>query len=492
MSQAERGSRKGKDRQVFASFRLGKSELALSISSLQEVVPCPEAIIPVPLSPDYLLGLFNLRGRVVPIVSAAAILKMEATSDAPERRVAVVEQGGVRVGLLFDATSEILAVSGEELTSFAQGEGGAHNALRGALKLEGGNRILQVIDPSALLKIENIPLGAEAQTATQKKAAKRSQCITFRAGELRFALPMMAIREIIKVPEIQPSVLNYPYSLGMVNLRGQVVPVVDLARFLEIPAPASADAENARIIVLNIAGQLFGFRVSSVENIVAYYEEDLLPIPLFNQPKVELFRGLLTNAQAGDAILLHESKLLSHEEILHLTQGHSDLYRSEEKAAKARKAVRRTFLNFRLDSLFSLPLAEVEEIALCGADLMKPPGYPAFVPGIFKLRGEVITVVDLRSVYKIGSTAMAAEQKILVVKGRSGKFGLLVDAVESISTADESEKVKLPSLLHAESTRAVEADIEAAEMKDASGVARTFLVFDLQKLLARVESPSAA
>lgn len=490
MSLAERRARNGKDRQVFASFRLGKSELALSISSLQEVVACPEVFIPVPLSPAYLVGLFNLRGRVVPVVSAAAILKIEAADDAPERRVAVIEQGGVRIGLLFDATSEILAVSSDEITQFAAGEHGPRNALRGALRLDGGNRILQILDPSALLKIENIPLATEAKAAAQKKVTKRAQCITFRAGELRFALPMTAIREIIKVPEIQPSVLNYPYSLGLVNLRGEVVPVIDLARFLAIPE-AATDAENARIIVLPLGGQLFGFRVSSVENILAYYEEDLLPIPLFDQPKVELFRGLLANAQSGYAILLHEGKLLSHDEILHLTQGHSDLYRNEAVSKERARAVTwRKFLNFRLDELFSLPLAQVEEIALCGTDLLKPPGYPAFVPGIFKLRGEVITLVDLRALYRLGATAMRSEQKILVVKGSAGKFGLLVDNVESICTADESEKVRLPSLLHAESTRAVEADLEAAEMKDASGQTRTFLVFDLQRILARVEAPA--
>lgn len=481
--------RNGKE--VFASFRLGKTELAISIGFLQEVVPCPSAFLPVPLAPAYLVGLFNLRGIVVPIVDAAVILQTPAAEDKSEKRIAVVEQGGVRIGLLFDATSEILPVAAADISVFGEGENGPHGAIKGALKLNGGERILQILDPAALLKIDTIPQ-VKCEKESVRKKAKRNQCITFSAGAMRFALSMTAIREIIKVPEIHPSHLNYDYSLGMIHLRGKIMPLVDLAKFLGVQPSAAEEPENYRIIVLQIEGSLFGFRVGGVENIVAYFEEELLPIPLFEHKKPEMFRGLLSNAQTGEAIYLDESKILGHEEVKHLTQGHSNLYGEGEEKKKEARSARRTFLNFRLDSLFSVPLGQVDEIANCASGMLKPPGYPEFVTGVFKMRGEAITVIDLRRFYGLTPATDTAEAKLLILKGRNGKYGLLVDSVESICHVSDTEKVKIPSLMHSDLARAVEADMsEVAEMKDASGKARTYLVIDLTKVLGRLEAPAA-
>lgn len=484
-------ARAGKERQVFASFRLGTGELALPIAQLQEVVPCPDSFVPVPLSPPYLRGLYNLRGVVIPVVCAAEALQLKSSPGADGRRVAILEEAGVRVGLLFDATSEILAVTEGEVTSFAEGARGPHAAVKGALKLENGNRILQILDPSAFLKIENIPV-ARGESTERKKKSKRTQCITFRAGNMRFALPMVAIREIIKVPEIQPSVLNYDYSLGHASLRGQVMPLLDLAKFLKIPEGEGAgDPADRRIIVLKLAEHQFGFLVSSVENITAFYEEELLPIPLFSQPKADLFRGLLgTNGE--EAIYLNEEKLLGDEEVRHLTHGHSALYGRPQTDQESRKSSRRTFLNFRLNDLFSLPLNAVDEIAHCGENLLRPPGYPSFVKGILQMRGEVVTVVDLRAYYGLTPLPDNPEAKVLVIRRPGGRYGLLVDNVESISTVEDTGKVAIPSLLQPETARVVESDMaEVAEMKDASGVARTYMVLDLARLMARLEAPAA-
>ncbi|RYZ98761.1 MAG: hypothetical protein EOP11_20260, partial [Proteobacteria bacterium] len=427
--------------------------------------------------------------------NAADILKLKMGPATPERRVAILEQDGIRVGLLFDATAEILSVHPEEIALFAEGERGLHGAVKGALKLSNGDRILQVLDPAAFLKIENIPLvrADEAKGSLRARKTKRSQCITFQAGEIRFALPIVAIREIIKLPVIQPSVLNYDYSIGLVNLRGNVMPVLDLAKFLAIPASAAmTDPENHRIIVLKIGAHHFGFLVASVESITAYYEEELLAVPMFKQPKAELFRGVLPGAAGEETIFLNEERLLDHEEVKHLTQGHSALYGQARVEKTAARSMRRTFLNFRLQDLFSLPLSAVDEIAHCAGNLLCPPGYPAFVKGILKMRGEVITVIDLRAFYGMPKLEEAPEAKVLIIRGANGRYGLLVDTVDSICTVEDADKILIPSLLQSDTARAVESDMaEVAEMKDASGSARTYMILDLARIMARLEARAA-
>jgi purine-binding chemotaxis protein CheW len=149
-------------------------------------------------------------------------------------------------------------------------------------------------------------------------------------------------------------------------------------------------------------------------------------------------------------------------------------------------------LNFRLQDLFSLPLGAVDEIAHCADNLLCPPGYPAFVKGVLKMRGEVITVIDLRAFYGMPKLAEPTETKVLIIRGARGRYGLLVDTVDSICTVEDAGKIPIPSLLQSDTARVIESDMaEVAEMKDASGVARTYMILDLPRLMARIEAPAA-
>lgn len=85
--------------QMFASFKLGDSELALPISALQEVVNHPGKVSRVPLSPEYLTGLFNLRGLVVPIVDVSVILKIITNSESSLKKIAIINSDEIRIGL---------------------------------------------------------------------------------------------------------------------------------------------------------------------------------------------------------------------------------------------------------------------------------------------------------------------------------------------------------------------------------------------------------
>jgi len=96
---------------IYGSFSLGGSEFALSASSIQEVVNEPEAYSVIPLSPAYLLGIFNLRGVIVPVVDLRRIfdLPIREMDGHEQRKVAIVEHGHLCLGLLFDATAEVFS-----------------------------------------------------------------------------------------------------------------------------------------------------------------------------------------------------------------------------------------------------------------------------------------------------------------------------------------------------------------------------------------------
>jgi purine-binding chemotaxis protein CheW len=118
------------------------------------------------------------------------------------------------------------------------------------------------------------------------------QLITFHLGSQSFGLDIMAIREIrawtptTRLPHVQP------YVAGVVNLRGTVLPVIDLAA--RLGWEPTSPTERHVIIVAQIGGQLRGLIVDAVSDIVTTQDEDIQPPPSTgNDAVVPFLEGLV-------------------------------------------------------------------------------------------------------------------------------------------------------------------------------------------------------
>jgi len=103
------------------------------------------------------------------------------------------------------------------------------------------------------------------------------ELITFRVGEQFFCVDIMAVREIRGWSAPTPLPQSPSFVTGVINLRGQVLPIVDMAARLGL-APAEATARHV-IIVVAIAGRLVGVLVDAVCDIVTVAPEALQPPP---------------------------------------------------------------------------------------------------------------------------------------------------------------------------------------------------------------------
>ena len=94
----------------FVSFFLGAEEYALPISEVQEINRVVD-ITRVPNSPEHVMGVINLRGKIVPVIELKTRLNLGGTDISKESRVVVVEQGPKVLGLLVDRVSQVLNMS---------------------------------------------------------------------------------------------------------------------------------------------------------------------------------------------------------------------------------------------------------------------------------------------------------------------------------------------------------------------------------------------
>ncbi len=89
------------------TFSLGGEEFALEILKVQEINRMVD-ITQVPKTPDFVKGVINLRGKVVPVIDLRKRLGLSETEKTTQSRIMVVEVAGNTVGLIVDSVSEVL------------------------------------------------------------------------------------------------------------------------------------------------------------------------------------------------------------------------------------------------------------------------------------------------------------------------------------------------------------------------------------------------
>ncbi len=98
------------DPKELVAFRIGSQEFCVDIQAVREIRGWTPAT-PLPHSPDYVRGVINLRGAVLPVVDLAARLGLRTTEPSARHVIIVSRIGDQLVGLLVDAVSDILTVT---------------------------------------------------------------------------------------------------------------------------------------------------------------------------------------------------------------------------------------------------------------------------------------------------------------------------------------------------------------------------------------------
>jgi purine-binding chemotaxis protein CheW len=107
--------------------------------------------------------------------------------------------------------------------------------------------------------------------------AAEHKIVVFRLGTARYGLPLEGVAEVIAKPRIAPAPGSPPDVVGLIQVRGEIRPVWNTARLLEL-APLNSDETRNVLLLRNSAGEA-GFLVSEVEDIRGIKDEDRMPPP---------------------------------------------------------------------------------------------------------------------------------------------------------------------------------------------------------------------
>ncbi len=143
----------------YLSFRLGGEEYGLEILKVQEINGMM-GITRVPRTPEFVRGVINLRGRVIPIVSLRSKFRMPQIEDTEKTCIIVVQvrhdDSEITMGIIVDEVSEVLNISEGQIEGPPSFGGGMEDAdyITGMGKLE--DKVVILLDLDAILSGEEM------------------------------------------------------------------------------------------------------------------------------------------------------------------------------------------------------------------------------------------------------------------------------------------------------------------------------------------------
>lgn len=134
----------------YLTFALDNEEYGIAVMKVKEIIGLIR-VTPVPRTPDYVLGVINLRGKVIPIIDLRLRFGMESVESTDRTCVIVVEVDGkagpVMIGIVVDSVSDVLNIKNEEIEGdLSFGASLDTEYILGMAKMTGGLKILVDID----------------------------------------------------------------------------------------------------------------------------------------------------------------------------------------------------------------------------------------------------------------------------------------------------------------------------------------------------------
>jgi len=157
--------------------------------------------------------------------------------------------------------------------------------LKGVAKLNDGKRMILMLEPSKLVSDDEIrgisgTDGTYEQDREERSIARQlldeEQLVTFKIDSVEYGVKIANVQEINRMTEVT-KIPRAPYYIeGIVNLRGNVIPALNLRKFFNLPETQVNDA--TRIIIIDINGKRTGIVVDSVSEVLRF-EKTLIEAP---------------------------------------------------------------------------------------------------------------------------------------------------------------------------------------------------------------------
>lgn len=294
---------------------MGDERFALDADWVREIIFYPDQITPVAGSEPEVLGMTILRKQVLVCVDLRKSFGLEG-KRGEQARVVILQRDRQAVGVLVDRIVEVRDIRDDQLEALNEG----HNDPRitGIVKLDG--RIVSIIGTPALshlMESQGKTGGSHREPAgpgTEEKGAEGMEMVVFHLYDEEYGIRTEEVEEIIRYARITPVPDSPRYVRGIINLRGEVIPIVSLHERLGFPERLD---ENTKILVCRRGEQKIGFMVDSVTEVL-----DAPPSAITEDGNVDALFANVILLEKGERIILRiaTERVLREEEAAALAE----------------------------------------------------------------------------------------------------------------------------------------------------------------------------
>lgn len=248
-------------------------------------------------------GALQLRGRTIPVMNASALLNGGTAGEAGElSRILVMTTDALNFGMIIDKIVEILTVCNEEILPMPSGENQSVSGIyeprfgRNIMLLDVAHLVtsqIELLESMARIKNGNTEEEVESLTVAESRHLITENCYLIFSIEKHFAIELKDVQEIIEHDTLMPVPGAHGFDSRVLNLRGQIIPVVDLRSFYSYPEQKHDEA-SSRLIICRDGGHVVALQVDSIVTI--YKQEEFHPTPSLNpqlQPKKDTLDRLI-------------------------------------------------------------------------------------------------------------------------------------------------------------------------------------------------------
>ncbi|MBF0236999.1 MAG: chemotaxis protein CheW [SAR324 cluster bacterium] len=272
-----------------------------------------------------------------------------------------------------------------------------------------------------------------------------SQFVTFMVNQEIFGVLIHAVEEIITLPDKITPVPRAPYYFsGMINLRGEVISVIDLRNRFHMPA--AVPTNMTRILIVSVNGVKVGMIVDAVTRVLPINSKDVRPPPAIVSRSESSYIFGSVRQNEGVLLLIDTDLLIDPAElVLHNHIPKDDKKTNLAHPLQVSKTYReRILIGFRLNQdYYALDINYVEEIIEM-PKITLVPEMADKIEGIFYQRDQALPILRLGRRFLLPDIAYTEDTSVLIVNDDRLMMGLIVDQITEVFHVLENDIVPPP------------------------------------------------
>lgn len=286
-------------------FDLDGVRFGVDAERVRESVWLPE-LAPAEEAPPWVVGLFSLRGHIVPVADLGLYLGHPARRCNPSDQVVVLDTSHQPMGLIVGEVRDVIEIPRDAIHPAFRFEAEAPGLVHLVVgEVRVGDDLVTLLDASCLTALPERAVPAEAeeraalalrfcreatpevralfraramalrQTAADDQGARLGLAVVELGGE-RFGVELTTVQEFCAITQLSPIPCCPQHVLGAMNLRGDLVTLIEPHSALNLPPAGKA---SGKAMIARLGEQAMGIAVDDVHDVVYLRGEDVLAPP---------------------------------------------------------------------------------------------------------------------------------------------------------------------------------------------------------------------